>query len=162
MRISFTSPMTARDTRTPEKKTIYHFIVGIPTWCAIGLAIIVLAAIALVQPAVARKKAPSFTCTMAQIQSAQAQPCLKKQEQDVMNNAPYAHYVICEKDGAQSVCGSNMCCCQKGHGCTALITSGMKINPGLLDGNAGFTTQGPAGAGTPVVPRPPTGGQILR
>jgi hypothetical protein len=128
----------------------------------LSLVVLALTTIAVVHPAVARKKSSPFTCTMAQIQSAQAQPCLKKQEQDAFNNVPYPHYVICENDGAQSVCGSNMCCCQKGHGCTALITTGMKINPGLLDGNPGFTTQGPAGTGTPVAPRPPTGGQILR
>ena len=129
---------------------------------SVFLVVFALTTIAVLQPAAAKKKSSPFTCTMSQIQSAQAQPCIKKQEQDAFNGAPYPHYVICENDGAHAACGSNMCCCQKGHGCTALITSGVKINPGLLDGTPGFSTQAPAATGTPVAPPSPTGGPILR
>lgn len=138
------------------------FAVGLARRSSLFLVVFALTTIAVLQPAAARKKSPSFTCTMSQIQSAQARPCIKKQEQDAFNGAPYPHYVICENDGAHAACGSNMCCCQKGHGCAALITSGMKINPGLLDGTPGFSTQAPTATGTPVAPPPPTGGPILR
>jgi hypothetical protein len=94
--------------------------VGLAKRIKLGLVVIVLVAVAISHPAAAAPKNSSNSCTIADIKSPRAAACIKQAEDDINKNAPYVHYVLCSNDGANAACGSDMCCCQKGHGCAAI------------------------------------------
>jgi hypothetical protein len=134
-------------------------LVALNVAAALAAGLIALVAVALPQPAAAAPKHFSSSCTMSDIQSPRAAACIRQAEQDILNDAPYSHFVICSNDGANAVCGSDMCCCQKGHGCTAIIARAPQIRPGLLEGALELSpTTRPSPLGTPLAPATPSRG----
>jgi hypothetical protein len=51
-----------------------------------------------------------------------------------------------------------MCCCQKGHGCTAIIARRPQVRPGLLEGALEASPVRPSPLGTPLAPAAPSRG----
>lgn len=50
------------------------------------------------------KKAVSMGCTAEQLQTPEAGACIRKMEQDILNNRAYLHFVMCDETGTY--------CCQ--------------------------------------------------
>jgi hypothetical protein len=69
-----------------------------------GATIVLALALAVPQPAYAKPKRPSFGCSMQQIQSAQAAPCIAKADDDILKGRPYVHVVYCSSTGKMLCC----------------------------------------------------------
>ncbi|PZN56232.1 MAG: hypothetical protein DIU65_05260 [Proteobacteria bacterium] len=94
----------------------------------------ILAASAIVFDASAKPKKPvSMGCTADQLQTPDANACIDKMEDDILNNRAYVHFVMCDETGSY--------CCQgdskRTFGCKRLRArvlggSGIKVAPGQL------------------------------
>jgi hypothetical protein len=119
---------------------------------------------AMVEPAAAKPKKPSFNgCSAAQIQSPAAAACIRRMERDVTNNHAYYHALFCDA-GGMSCCqtdGTRTFACKAvasvgmprpDHGVRNPMEPGRKVDPGPKVG----PLRPPFGAGPPgAVSRPP-------
>jgi hypothetical protein len=71
-----------------------------PVAClAVFLSLIVFAVLLAAPTASALPPKQSFKCTMAQVQAAASQACLKQFEDDIMADAAYPHHLVCDETG---------------------------------------------------------------
>lgn len=102
----------------------------------LGAMIVLVLPLAAPQPAYAKPK-KSFGCSMQQIQSTQAAPCLGMAEDDILKGRPYVHIVYCSSTG-------KMLCCRADSETQQIIDQSCSLN--FIRGSA--TSKAPLGSTT--------------